>query len=150
MNPGSSPPPLDDMLDRMYDEIGRLRARAARAPPTPSGSSVTEPDSDPDKDETGTVGPLICSYYSSQFMIMNSRYPGQTSRRPKQSWTYTSRTWSHSARTTSLFSIYIATSYMPNQLWIRDPSNAFQQGFANLQKQSCFLLLVYAIIWHWR
>lgn len=53
--PSPSPQPIDEMLERMYEHIGRLKARAARAPPTPSGSSVTEPDSDPDKDESGIV-----------------------------------------------------------------------------------------------
>ena len=63
MDPGSPTSSLDDVMDQMYEQIGWLKARAARAPPTPSGSSVTEPESDPDKDETGTVSPFVSSYY---------------------------------------------------------------------------------------
>ena len=84
MNPRTSPLPLDDMLDRAYEEIIRLRARAARAPPTPSGSSVTEPDSDPDKDESGTVS--FCVYcISLELTIVNSRRLGPTSQHLKLS-----------------------------------------------------------------
>ena len=62
MQPTTPPPQeLDEMLDKMYEHIAKLKARAARAPPTPSGSSVTEPDSDPDKDDSGTVS-FLCSH----------------------------------------------------------------------------------------
>jgi hypothetical protein len=43
------------MLTKMSEHVGKLEAHVARAPLTPSGSSVTEHDSDPDKDGSGTV-----------------------------------------------------------------------------------------------
>jgi hypothetical protein len=70
---GSSPQPIDEMLERMYEHIGWLKARAARAPPTPSGSSVTEPDSDLDKDESGTVSFLrTYTAYSNSLQIVTA------------------------------------------------------------------------------
>lgn len=80
MGPGS-PPSLDDSLDKIYEYIGHLKARAARAPPTPSGSSVTEPDSDPNKDESGTVSFHVYRI-SLKLTIMNSHRLGLTSQHP--------------------------------------------------------------------
>ena len=41
-------PTIHETLDNLHNHIYLLQTRAARAPPMPSGSSVTEPDSDLD------------------------------------------------------------------------------------------------------
>ena len=72
------PPSLDNSLDKIYEYIGHLKAHAARAPPTPSGLLVTEPDSDPNKDESGVVSfHVYC--ISLKLTIMNSHRLGLTS-----------------------------------------------------------------------